>query len=89
MYAYQLNVTSTTSVCAVYDAGVVQSVRAFAPHAEGWVFKSKPRQTEVVKTCSDSSTAKHSVVTVSVTGPRMPRVTVAVTRTRTRTAQWP
>ena len=39
----------------------------FAPHTEGWVFKSKPRQTEVVKTCSDSSTAEHSVVTVSVT----------------------
>ena len=23
---------------------VVQSVRAFASHAEGWVFESKPRQ---------------------------------------------
>ena len=39
-------------------AAVAQWVRPFAPEAEGWVFKSQPRQTQVVKTSSDSSTAK-------------------------------
>ena len=32
--------------------------RAFAPQAECWVFESQPRQTQVVKTGSDCSTAK-------------------------------
>ena len=32
---------------------------ALAPQAEGWVFESQPRQTKVVETGSDSSTAKH------------------------------
>ena len=43
---------------------------AFASQAEGWVFESLPLQTEVVKTGGDSSTAKHSAIGVSVTGPR-------------------
>ena len=59
------------------------------------MFKSQPRQTEVVKTGSDKSIAKRSATGVSVTGPRddhykrMPRVTVAVVRLRTLTAQVP
>ena len=40
------------------------------PQAEGWVFESQPRQTPVIKTSSDSSTAKRSSVGMSVTGPR-------------------
>ena len=32
-------------------------VKAFASQAEGWVFESQLRQTKVVKTGSDSSTA--------------------------------
>ena len=39
-------------------AAVAQWVRAMAPQAEGWVFESQPRHTYVVKTGSDSSTAK-------------------------------
>ena len=49
---------------------MAQWVRAFAPQAEGWVFESQPRQSYVVKTGSDSSTAKRSAIGVSVTGPR-------------------
>ena len=41
----------------VTTAAVAQRVRAFATQAEGWVFESHPRQTQVVKTGSDSSTA--------------------------------
>ena len=48
---------------------VTQWVRAFASQAEGWVIQSQPRQTKVLKTGSDSSTAKRSAVGVSVTGP--------------------
>ena len=43
-----------------------QSVRAFALHAEGWVFESQPPQIKVVKTISDSFTSKRSVTDVSV-----------------------
>ena len=39
---------------------VAQSVRAYAPQAEGWMFE----------TGSDSSNAKRSALGVSVTGPR-------------------
>ena len=49
---------------------VVQWVRAFVPQAEWWVFHYHPRQTLVVKTGSDRSTAKRSAIGVSVTGPR-------------------
>ena len=35
--------------------------RAFASQPEGWVFESQPRQTQVVKTGRNSSTAKRSV----------------------------
>ena len=35
-------------------AAVAQWVRVFAPQAEGWVFESQQRQTQVVKTGSDS-----------------------------------
>ena len=39
--------------------------------AEGWVFEYEPRQTLVVKTGSDSSTAKRSAIGVIVTGSRI------------------
>ena len=45
-------------------------IRAFSPPAEGWVFESEPRQTQVIKTGSDNSTAKRSAIGASVTGPR-------------------
>ena len=38
--------------------------------SEGWVFESQPRQINVIKTGSDSSSAKRSATCVSVTGPR-------------------
>ena len=47
-----------------------QWVRASASHAEGWWFEIQPRQTQVVKTGCDSSTAKSSALGVSVTDPR-------------------
>ena len=60
---------------------VSQTVR---PQAEGWVFESQPRQTLVVKTDSDSSTANHSTIGVSVLDDdhykRMPRLAVGVER---------
>ena len=65
---------------------MAQWVSAFAPQAEGLVFESQPRQTQVVKTGSDSSIVKRSALGVSVTGPRrwnykrMPRVTEGVAR---------
>ena len=40
------------------------------PASKGWVFESQPRQTKVVKTGTDISTAKHSAIGVSVTGAR-------------------
>ena len=49
---------------------IAQWVRAFAQQAKGWVLESQPRQTYVVKSGSDSSTAKRSAIGVSVTGPR-------------------
>ena len=51
-------------------AVVGQSVKALAPLAEGSIFESLPQQTKVVKTGSDSSTAKRSALGVNVTGPR-------------------
>ena len=64
---------------AITAAAVAQWVRAFAPQAESWVFESRLRQTvKVVKTVSDSSTAKRLAIGVSVVGPRMPHVTVGV-----------
>ena len=42
----------------------------FFSQNEGWMFDSQPRHTYVVKTGSDSSTAKRSAIGVSVTGPR-------------------
>ena len=50
-------------------------VRTLAMQAKGWVFESKPRQTNVIKTSYDSSTAKRSALCVA--------------RLRTLTAQWP
>ena len=63
------------SVTKGIPAVVAQWVRAFAPQAEGWAFKSQLGQTEVVKTGSDSSIAKCLALGVSVK--------------RTLTAQWP
>ena len=54
----------------VLTTAVVQWARAFTFQAEGWVFESQPQKTEVVKTGSDSSTAKRSATGVSVTCPR-------------------
>ena len=36
----------------------------------GWVFESQPRQSQVVKTGSDSSAVKRSVIAVGFMGPR-------------------
>ena len=43
---------------AMKAAAVMQSVRAFAMHAEGWVYEFQPWHSLVVKTVSDSSHAK-------------------------------
>ena len=53
-------------------SAVARWVKAFAPQAEGREFESRPRQTlVVVKTGSDSSTAKRSALSnESVMGPR-------------------
>ena len=53
-----------------FTAALAQSIRAFALHAEGMVFVSQPRQTYVVKTGSDSFTAKRLATGGSVRGPR-------------------
>ena len=45
-------------------AAVAQWVRAYSPQVEDWVFEYKPRQIKVVKTGSDSPTAKRELVTV-------------------------
>ena len=50
---------------------VVQWARPLALQAEGWQFESQLRQTQVVKTGSDSSTAKRSAIGASVTGPQI------------------
>ena len=47
-----------------FAAAVAQWFSALAPQAEGWVLESQPRQTEVVKTGSDSSIAKRSALGV-------------------------
>ena len=39
------------------NAAVAQWIRAFDLQAEHWVYESQPRQSEVVKTGSDSSAA--------------------------------
>ena len=63
------NICIIINLC-IETAVVAQSVRAFVSHAEGWVFESQQRQSQVVKTGSDSSTAKRSAVGVSTTGPQ-------------------
>ena len=63
------NISSSTCTIQI-TAEVAQSVRAFASHAEGWLFETEPRQTCVVKKSSDSSTAKRSATDMGVTGPR-------------------
>ena len=44
---------------------LAQWVRALAPQAEGWVFESQSWQTQIVRTSSDSPTAKRSAIGVS------------------------
>ena len=76
MYIYQYLIMSST----IYEqwtrlqyqgtAAVAPWVRAFASQAEGWVFEPQPRQTQVVKTGSDISTAKLLAIGVSFTSPR-------------------
>ena len=46
---------------------MAQSVKAFALHAEGLMFESKPRQTYVVKMGSDRSAGKRPATSSSVT----------------------
>ena len=70
------NIRSIGSIVQFFErrrietAAVAQSNSAFAPEAEGWVFESQSRQTEVVITGSDISTGKRSAIGVSVTGSR-------------------
>ena len=52
------------------SVAMAQSVRAVATNAEGCVFESQSRHTKVVKTGSDSSTAKRSATGVSATDPQ-------------------
>ena len=52
----------------LYMMAVVQSVRALASHAEGYVFESRPQHTQAFDTGSNSSTAKRLTSYVSVTG---------------------
>ena len=59
-----MSCVSSYHLCAA--VAVAQSVRAFPPQAEGWVFKSQLRQPYV----ADSSIAKYLVIGMSVTGPR-------------------
>ena len=51
-------------------AAVAQWARAFTQQAEGWVFESQLRQTQVVNTGSDSSTAKRAAIGGNVRGPQ-------------------
>ena len=48
----------------IVTAAVAQWVTAFASQAEGWVCESQPRQTQVVKAGSNSSTAKRLAIDV-------------------------
>ena len=47
---------------------MVQWIRALAPQAEGWVLESRPRQTLVIKTGSDSFTAERWEIGMNVLG---------------------
>ena len=59
-----------SSTCMYYTQfGVAQWVRAIDSQTEGWVFESQPRQTEVIKIASDSSTAKRLAIGVSIPAP--------------------
>ena len=73
-----------TSQEVIITAAVVQTARALVLHAEGWMFESQDRQPLVVKTGSNSSTARQQVRVSRVSGDdhyiRMPRVTVGVAR---------
>ena len=53
-------------ILQTYTEAVAQWTRSFASQAEGLVFESQPRQTLVVKTGSDSSTATRSAIGVIV-----------------------
>ena len=55
-------VLKATFLCLSMTAVVSQWVRAFTPQADGWMFEPQPRQTLVVKTGSDKSTAKRPAV---------------------------
>ena len=54
----------------VQTAALAQWVRVLAPQAECQVLESQLRQTQVVKTGRDSSTAKPSAIGASVMGPQ-------------------
>ena len=49
---------------------MAQWARAFASQVDGWVFEYQLRQTQVVKTGSDSLGAKRSAISANVAGPR-------------------
>lgn len=63
----------------------MQSVQVVVLPAEGWVFKSQPRQIQVVETNSDGTAAKQVRLgdNVHVRGP------LSVARKKTLNAQWP
>ena len=67
-YYFQTVIVLSSSV--EFTAAVAQWAREYFSQAEGWVFVSQPRQTLVVKTGSDTSTAKPLAISVSVRGPR-------------------
>ena len=55
-----------------FKVAMVQLTRAFASHAEGWVFKCWKRQIfiEVDKTGRDGSTVKHRTTGVNIKDPK-------------------
>ena len=74
MLAYKSNVNIfmlhvDIIILHVGAAAVAQWVRVFVSQRKSWVLESQLRHTVVAKTGSDSSTAKRSAKSMSVTGP--------------------
>ena len=53
-----MSYVNSLSQSKMFAAAVAQWVRPFARQTEGWVFEPQPRQIVVIKTGSDTSTAK-------------------------------
>ena len=71
LYSFFGKSHDTSYIIHVKDRRWHSGLDRFALQAEGWVLESQPRQTQVVKTGSDSSTTKRSaIIGVSVTCPR-------------------